>query len=59
MVRNRNVRAPSSGTKTLHVADGRLRFDHLTFQANDDLELKLTICLPVRVVNDRRARQET
>lgn len=43
--REHDVRAPSSGTKTLTVAGSRRRFRYTTFQANDDPALKLAIYL--------------
>ena len=43
-----DIRTPSSGRKTLHhPVHGVLRFDHASFQANDDPALKLVIYTPV------------
>lgn len=43
-----DVRAPASGRKTLHhPTRGILRFDHASFQANDDPALKLVLYTPV------------
>lgn len=42
-----DIRAPMSGRKTLHhPRHGILRFDHASFQANDDGALKLVIYTP-------------
>jgi transcriptional regulator with XRE-family HTH domain len=42
-----DIRAPLSGRKTLHHPEhGLLRFDHASFQANDDPALKLVIYTP-------------
>jgi transcriptional regulator with XRE-family HTH domain len=42
-----DVRAPMSGRKTLHhPTRGLLRFDHASFQANDNAALKLVIYTP-------------
>ena len=44
---NHDIRAPASGRKTLHHPErGALRFDHASFQANDDPALKLVIYSP-------------
>lgn len=43
-----DIRAPVSGRKTVHhPTRGELRFDHASFQANDDPSLKLIIYMPV------------
>jgi transcriptional regulator with XRE-family HTH domain len=42
-----DIRAPLSGRKTLyHPTRGLLRFDHASFQANDDSALKLVMYTP-------------
>jgi MmyB-like transcription regulator ligand binding domain len=42
-----DIRAAVSGRKTLvHPSYGLLRFDHASFQANDDPALKLVIYAP-------------
>lgn len=44
-----DIRAPSSGRKTLHhPVRGVLRFDHASFQANDDAGLKLVLYTPAQ-----------
>lgn len=43
------IRSTASGFKTMnHPAKGVLRFEHTSFQANDDPALKLVIYTPVR-----------
>lgn len=43
-----DIRAPVSGRKTLHHPErGVLRFDHASFQVNDDPALKLVLYTPV------------
>jgi transcriptional regulator with XRE-family HTH domain len=43
-----DIRAPLSGRKTLHhPTRGALRFDHASFQANDNTALKLVIYTPI------------
>lgn len=43
-----DVAAPLSGTKYLiHPARGRVGYDYATFQANDDVRLKLAVYLPL------------
>ena len=43
-----DIRSPQSGRKTLHhPTEGLLRFDHASFQANDNAALKLVIYRPV------------
>jgi len=43
-----DIRAPLAGRKTLHhPTQGLLRFDHASFQANDNPALKLVIYVPV------------
>ena len=41
-----DIRAPSSGLKTLYTSKGARRFQYATFQANDEPALKLAIYLP-------------
>ncbi|ACI52539.1 transcriptional regulator, XRE family [Gluconacetobacter diazotrophicus PA1 5] len=42
------IRWPSSGTKRLHhPTHGRTAFDYTTFQANDDVGLKVAVYLPI------------
>lgn len=41
-----DVRAPVSGTKTLHCSDGSRRYRYASFQCNDDRTLKLAIYTP-------------
>ena len=42
-----DIRAPLSGRKTLHhPTRGTLRFDHASFQANDNSALKLVVYTP-------------
>jgi transcriptional regulator with XRE-family HTH domain len=42
-----DIRAPASGRKTLHHPEhGILRYDHASFQANDDPALKLVMYTP-------------
>jgi len=41
-----DIRAPSSGIKTLYTPEGARKFEYATFQANDDPALKLAIYLP-------------
>lgn len=43
------IRSTASGFKTMnHPAKGVLRFEHTSFQANDDPALKLVIYTPVQ-----------
>lgn len=41
--RTHDIRAPVSGTKTLHTGIGVRRFEYATFQANDDPKLRLAL----------------
>jgi transcriptional regulator with XRE-family HTH domain len=41
-----DVRASRSGTKVLHTPRGTLRFEHASFQANDDPALRLVVLTP-------------
>lgn len=41
-----DIRAPSSGIKTLHTRSGVFRYEYTSFQANDDPALKLALYMP-------------
>lgn len=45
--RDYDVRAPTSGLKTLNGPAGPTRFRYVSFQCNDDLRLKLVLYTPV------------